>query len=648
MFLRSMAKISRLPLRQAIMLPKVKQAVRIGSITGAVLSTSFALQQVMKNNIGYTLPEDVFSQPKWKAQKPTTDLEQVACNTEVMNSFSDIVTYLQDPQKFIESGIQAPRGVILSGPPGVGKTMMAEAIAGQAGVPVIIISGPEVLNPFVGGTEDNLRKLFEIAKQSAPCILCIDEIDAIASKRSSNAERSHDKYLNAQVDQLLSLLSQNHPGVIVIGTTNDFKKLDPAVVRQGRFDKHIYISLPDLETRLRLLEIYTKNKRLDSKVSLDELAKLSAGFSGAKIAAWINQAAISATQEGNNNILLSDFDKARDIVENGANLQPQTDIKQKMITAKHESGHALVAHHLGLKLYKISLLKSGKAYGFNQYLPPDEDSNLSKDEALNFICVFLAGRAAEELFGEPRVGCQSDFEKAKDLAVMMVQEGMGSTLSGASVTLDVENILREQSKRAKNILLEHKNEFDNLVPALMQHNELHHDAFLNAIAGKPIKPSQGLFSSFFGETAKPTTKPKNLLPPKKAYKEPPSLPLNHTQDTPVIDTGLDVKSGTPFSKLSIEEIAKVLGVKAHTIRNIQYAYDGGIEIKFKPSFDQSNHMESMSKQLKQHDVENIFMSDPHFKTDIRLHIYGRGLEDFIEYVKKQNNKDDDIKKGRRP
>ncbi len=566
------------------------------------------------------------SSKKWTPRKPNTDLDSVGGNEEVLNSLADIVCYLQDPEKFIKSGAKPPRGIILSGPPGVGKTMMAEAVAGHSGVPIIIISGPEIESKYVGESEKKLRELFEAARQAAPCVLCIDEIDSIASKRFSSSDRTGFEHsVNSIVDQFLSLLTQDNTGVVIFATTNNHDILDPALVRPGRFDRHVYIGLPDLKNRMRILEIHTKNKKLDS-VSLDDLANLSATFSGAKLAAWVNEAVMCASRDGVKAITKSHFDQARSILENGVIGQHINNPIQKKRTAMHEIGHALVGHVLGLTLYKVSLLRSGKSFGYTEFLPEDDQLNRTKEEVLNEICVALAGRAADEVFSVLRCGCKADLDHAKTLAYYLADQGLGSSLSGIARDQDIELILIEQMNRAKKILQENPKKHALLVNFLMEKEELRHEDLVEILAGKNIISSTSLISSFFNINLGKSSKPKiSFLPPKKEYQglESPESSGNKT-----------IKK-FPFT---LGEVARAFDITESVIRELKLDCGRGCRIVFKPSFAKHDHMNNVSNILKKNDVEHIYLRN-HLAGCAELIVYDNGLSDFSKFIKSKNQPD---------
>lgn len=432
------------------------------------------------------LPQ-VFQKSEFKVLHPTSDLYQVGGYKVARDRLGDIVRYFQSPGQYISGGVKPPKGVILSGPPGTGKTFMAEATAGHAGVPLIQLSASELYSKWVGETEVRLRNLFQQARQIAPCVVCIDEFDSIGNHRiTGDYDSTNAVYINAHVNQLLALLSEEHKGVVLIATTNHFKALDPAIVRQGRFDKHIAIGLPDKGERCEILGLHTQKMRLHPTLALKDLADLTEGFSGAKLAGWVNEAALIALRSKSDCIDMGHLDEARTIISEGIG-KPIENIRQKQVTAAHEAGHAVVGFVLGFRVFKISIYETQSKRGFVELYP--HDYNLPKEQMLNKICLFLAGRAAEIVLGQVTVGASSDLRNAFYLAkVMVFNEGMGSTLVGTKG--EVSDILQKQMARAIQYILEAQDTWLRLTDALMEHNELLESEFLSVLANKPITKSR--------------------------------------------------------------------------------------------------------------------------------------------------------------
>lgn len=459
--------------------------------------------------------QDTSSSIKEEQYQPTIpkkDLYVLGGNAEVLDRVADTVRYLQNPEAFVKLGAKLPKGIILSGPPGVGKTLLAEAVAGHAGVPFILINGGEMERPFAGQAEAKLREFFKMADTMAPCVVCIDEIDAIGSKRDPTSPM----WANSITSQLLTLLSQDHPGVIVMATTNFFKVLDPALVRPGRFDRHIVLSLPNLADREHILKIHTKDKKLSSNVSLKDLAALSAGFSGAKLAAWVNEAAICAIRQESIQIEEQHFEEARTLLSVGILRQSSPNPLQKQRTATHEAGHALVGHLLNRRIYRTTTRSSGNSAGHTEWIPLGDDLIPTKQELLDSICMLLAGRAAEQLFETPQAGSESDLEQAKEIAYRMVSdEAMGSTISGDP--RDVEEILQEQMHHSCTLLKENRETWERVKNALIEHDELFRGDFLNVIEGKSVVSKKNFFWQRKSQETPKSLPPRTKPDPKHRY-----------------------------------------------------------------------------------------------------------------------------------
>lgn len=415
---------------------------------------------------------------RFQPRKSDKNLSALGGYESVIDRVTDLVRYLQNPTAFAKQGLQPFKGIILSGPPGVGKSLLAEAVAGQAGVPIILTNGPEMQNSA-------MQEPFKKAKAVAPCVLCIDEIETIAASRITSGGNVLAYQYNSKVNQLLSLLSQDRPGVVVIGTTNNFEQLDEAIVHPGRIDRHIPLTLPNQVDRTRILEIHAKNKNLGSTISLGELAAISTGYSGAKLAGWVNEAAICAFRESSKTIEPHHFDAAHTLLEMGILNQSTSNPRQKFLIAAHEAGHAVVGHLLNHKLYIVSTKEHGYTAGYTEWIPTDDGKNPEKKALLNQICLLLAGRAAELVLKSPMLGSESDLVQAKFLAEKMVlREGLGSTLSGS--VAEMENILQAEMIRAKELIEKNIKTWERVRDALIEHGELFEVDFAKVLAGKTL------------------------------------------------------------------------------------------------------------------------------------------------------------------
>lgn len=560
-----------------------------------------------------SLPHVVFKdefkfKESFKATQPDKDLFALGGYSESLDRVADLVRYLQDPEGFKNAGVSAPKGIILSGPPGTGKTFMAEAVAGHAGVSFILVGCGEICQTSVGASEAYIRALFEFAATQAPCVVCLDELESIATKRvtsATDANQIHLHYINNTINQLLTLLSKDHPGIVFIGTTNHYDLLDSAVVRPGRFDRHIALSLPNKEERKQILELHVKKMRLDSDVSLDDFATLSTGFSGAKLEALTKEAALTALRQNAASISVAHFDEAFDSLT-GISQSNCEDLGHKMLTAAHESGHAFVAHHFGIKIYKISILKRGGAVGLTVMIPP-ENQNPTKQELLNLICINMAGRAAENILHNSVTGCSTDFEIAKQIANDMVyKEGMGETFIG--ISLDVEKILQTELSRAKTILTENRATWERIRDHLVSHEVIFKEDFIKLVNGEKIKAISRNF--FWNKPSKGKTT--LALPPKKPH------------HNPKLDAFHEKSSAYPFT---ISELAKALNVNPSSIDTVNKV--GGYEILF--SFADNSHLINISMDLDKEDIRNVYNRDKG-----TLYIARVSIKDFDNYVKNKN------------
>ncbi|HTR44410.1 MAG TPA: ATP-dependent zinc metalloprotease FtsH [Thermodesulfovibrionales bacterium] len=358
----------------------------------------------------------------------------VAGVEEAKAEVQEIIDFLKDPQKFSKLGGKIPKGVLLVGSPGTGKTLLAKAIAGEAGVPFFSISGSDFVEMFVGVGASRVRDLFEQAKKSAPCIVFIDEIDAVGRHRGAGLGGGHDER-EQTLNQLLVEMDgfEGTEGVIIIAATNRPDVLDPALLRPGRFDRQVVVPGPDVKGRHEILKVHTKKIPLDEKVNLELIARGTPGFSGADLANLVNEAALLAARQSKSKVEMPDFENAKDKVLMGVERRSMIISEaEKTNTAYHEGGHALVAKLTpGTDpIHKVSIIPRGRALGVTQQLPIDDKYTYSKDHLLKTIRVLMGGRAAEEIaLHHMTTGAGNDIERATDLARRMVTEwGMSEKL----------------------------------------------------------------------------------------------------------------------------------------------------------------------------------------------------------------------------
>lgn len=358
----------------------------------------------------------------------------VAGIDEAKDEVQEIIDFLKSPQKFSKLGGKIPKGVLVVGAPGTGKTLLAKAIAGEAGVPFFSISGSDFVEMFVGVGASRVRDLFEQAKKSAPCIIFIDEIDAVGRHRGAGLGGGHDER-EQTLNQLLVEMDgfEGNKGVIILAATNRPDVLDPALLRPGRFDRQIIVPIPDVKGRLEILKVHSKNIPLDEQVNLEVLARGTPGFTGADLANLVNEAALIAARKSKNKVEMPDFEFAKDKVLMGVERKSMIiNETEKRNTAYHEAGHALVAKLTpGTDpIHKVSIIPRGRALGVTQQLPIDDRYTYSTDYLIKTLAVLLGGRAAEEIaLNQMTTGAGNDLERATDLARRMVTEwGMSEKL----------------------------------------------------------------------------------------------------------------------------------------------------------------------------------------------------------------------------
>lgn len=379
-----------------------------------------------------------------------TRFDDVAGIDQELNEVREIVDFLKTPERFVEAGARVPTGCLLSGPPGTGKTLIARAIAGEAGVPFIATSASQFIELFVGLGASRVRSLFKLARENAPCIVFIDELDAIAKSRSPSPIGNNNDEREQTLNQILTEMDgfKENEGIIVLGATNRPDVIDPAILRPGRFDRKIEVGLPDCDARERILGVHSKNKKLSEGVTLGDLARLTAGFSGAELQNLMNEAAIYAARDGRTGITRADIDNSYEKVTIGLPKSRKMDEDTKRLVAYHEAGHAIMGVICGERVGKVTILPRGGAGGFTQFIPQDEGTMTSRADLRNQIKIALGGRAAEELiYGSPDVttGAVGDLQRVTQIAYQMFENfGFSSAIGNFAIDQDSSESLKSQ------------------------------------------------------------------------------------------------------------------------------------------------------------------------------------------------------------
>ena len=452
--------------------------------------------------------------------KPQVTFNDVAGVDEAKQELREVVDFLKSRERFTALGARIPRGILLVGPPGTGKTLLAKAIAGEAGVPFFSISGSEFVEMFVGVGASRVRDLFEQAKHHAPCIIFIDEIDAVGRHRGAGLGGSHDER-EQTLNQILTEMDgfDTNTNIIILAATNRPDILDPALLRPGRFDRRVVLDLPDVIGRAAILKVHAKNKPLNTNVNLETLAKETAGFSGADIANLMNEAAILAARHGQKTIEMQDLEESIDKVSMGPERRSKRlSPEEKELTAYHEAGHALVAHLLpnADKPHKVSIIARGMAGGFTRMLPEDR-AYWSKSRFTDGITVALAGMAAEKIkYNETSSGASGDLKQVTWFARRMVTDlGMSDKLgprtfgdkqeliflgreisetkdyserTALEIDKEMDRIISEASANATKILTEHIETLKKLAEALISRETLDTDELEAIFRGETLPP----------------------------------------------------------------------------------------------------------------------------------------------------------------
>lgn len=449
----------------------------------------------------------------------------VAGAEESKQELEEIIDFLKDPQKFQRLGGKIPKGVLLVGPPGTGKTLLAKAVAGEADVPFFSISGSDFVEMFVGVGASRVRDMFAQAKKNAPCLLFIDEIDAVGRHRGAGLGGGNDER-EQTLNQLLVEMDgfEANENVILIAATNRPDVLDPALLRPGRFDRQVTVSNPDVKGREEILKVHTRKVPLGKDVDLSVVARGTPGFSGADLANLVNEAALLAARQNKLKVSSSDFDNAKDKVLMGNERKSLAmDEKEKTLTAYHEAGHAICS--LNVKdtdpIHKATIIPRGRALGMVQQLPEKDKYSYTRTQMLSRLTIMMGGRVAEELkfgYAEVTSGASSDINAATNLARAMVTEwGMSDILGpirysensnevflGRSVTqnqnmseetarlvdAEIKRLVTDGYEEAKMILQKHKKDWETLAQALMEYETLTGEEIKEILAGKPIDKSK--------------------------------------------------------------------------------------------------------------------------------------------------------------
>ena len=439
----------------------------------------------------------------------------VAGEDEAKESLSEVVDYLHNPDKYTEAGASMPKGILLVGPPGTGKTMLAKAVAGEANVPFFSISGSEFVEMFVGMGASKVRDLFRQAKEKAPCIVFIDEIDAIGQKRSSGSGYGGNDEREQTLNQLLTEMDgfEENTGVIILAATNRPESLDPALTRPGRFDRRVPVELPDLAGREAILKVHAKKIKAGDDVDFHTIARMAAGASGAELANIINEAALRAVRSGRVIVTEADLEESIEVVIAG--YQKKNAVlsdQEKKVVAYHEIGHALIAalQSHSAPVQKITIIpRTSGALGYTMQVDTGDKNLLTKEELENKIATYTGGRAAEEVaFGEITTGASNDIEQATKLArAMITRYGMSPDFDmvaletvqnqylGADASLTcapetqrevdrkVVELVKSQHERAKQLLSDNREKLDQLAAYLYEKETITGEEFMNILAG---------------------------------------------------------------------------------------------------------------------------------------------------------------------
>ena len=454
-------------------------------------------------------------------EKADTTFDDVAGNEEAKTELQEVITFLQEPERFEELGGKVPKGVLLVGPPGTGKTLMARAVAGEAGVPFFSVSGSDFMEMFVGVGAARVRDMFDEAKEESPSIIFVDELDSIGRKRGAGMGGGHDER-EQTLNQLLAELDgfEKNEGVIVMAATNRPDILDSALTRPGRFDRQVTVDLPTAKARKQILEIHARNKPIDEEIDLERLARNTPGFSGADLENLLNEAALLAGRSERKRIKQEDIEEARDKVIMGLKREGLVlSEEERRLLAYHEAGHAIVAAALPYAdtVHKVTIVPRGKAMGVTQQMPEEDKYLYHREYILDRLAVIMGGRAAEELiFDTATSGAENDLKQVRKMARKMVLDwGMGerfkhvalgdeqgqvflgeelgqgrsySDQTAREVDDEVRGITERAFERAIDTLRENRQAFDHLAELLLKHEEVSGEKVASLLNGEAEDP----------------------------------------------------------------------------------------------------------------------------------------------------------------
>ncbi len=481
--------------------------------------------------------------------KPTVTFDDVAGADEAKQELTEVVEFLREPEKFISLGARIPKGVLMVGPPGCGKTLLAKAVSGEAGVPFFSISGSEFVEMFVGVGASRVRDLFDQAKRNSPCIIFVDEIDAVGRHRGAGLGGSHDER-EQTLNQILVEMDgfETDTNVIVVAATNRPDILDPALLRPGRFDRRVVLDRPDWQGRQKILEVHARGKPMAGDVNMEVLAKGTIGFSGADLENVINEGAILAARRNQKQIKMTDLQEAVEKIRLGPERRSRIiSEEEKKITAYHEAGHALVAYMIpeADPVHKVSIVARGGAGGFTLFLPEDDQTLISESAFKARLAVGLGGRAAEEIvFTDVTTGASGDLEHITRLArAMVTQYGMSKKLGpltfgdkeeliflgrqiseqrnyseeiAEQIDLEVRRLVDEAHEKTRQILTDNRDKLDLIANRLVQEETLEAEDFAALLAAGDTVSEDVPPQSTASESSSSEDAPPRIVPPSTA------------------------------------------------------------------------------------------------------------------------------------